>query len=130
MRPLTPGIIAAWVLIGLLAFGPQVALPAIPWLPISTKATAATYVYEKDQHAIPSGVLAGLDKLNRERKIVATVFEQDTRDGAGEVPDQYRVPLAAALKSGLPSLVVTGGDKVIRTVQTPTTEAQVWEAVP
>lgn len=37
MRPLTPGIIAAWVFIGLLAFGPPLELPALPWLPIGAK---------------------------------------------------------------------------------------------
>lgn len=130
MRRLTPTAVACWVLIAVLAFGPTIALPSIPWLPVLTKATAATYVYEKDQHAIPAPVLAALDKLNRDRKITATIFEQDTKDGTGETPEQYKVPLAAALEAGLPSLVVTGGSKVLRVVKNPQTEAAVLEAVP
>lgn len=130
MRPITPITVCAWVLIAVLAFAPPSAFPSIPWLPVLTKATAATYVYEKDQHAIPAPVLAALDKLNRERKIVATVFEQDTKDGTGETPEQYEVPLAAATNAGLPALVATNGSKVLRVVKNPQTEAAVLEAVP
>lgn len=96
----------------------------------TTPATAATYVYEKDVSAIPTAVLVGLNRLNRERKIVATLFERDTKDGDGDTPDQYRVPLAAAQKAGLPALVVTAGEQVLRVVKAPTTEAQVMEAAP
>lgn len=101
--------------------------PDVP--PAPTVATAATYVYEKDQTAVPSDVQLGLNKLNRERKIVATLFEEDTIDGDGDVPDQYKVPLAAAQQAGLPSLVVTNGATVVRVVKAPTTEQQVLEAV-
>jgi hypothetical protein len=60
--------------------------------------------------------------------VVATVFEDDTRDGSGEVPDQYKVPLAAAQQAGLPALVVTAGDKVLKVAKDPKTEAEVMEA--
>lgn len=99
-------------------------------VPPTTKALAATFVYEKDSHAIPVGVLAALNKLNRERGIVATVLEADTTDGTGEVPEQYRVALAAAKEAGLPCLVVTGLAGVIRVVKSPTTEQAVLDAVP
>jgi hypothetical protein len=95
----------------------------------STKADAATYVYEKSQHAIPSAVLSGLNKLNRERKIVATLFEADTKDGSGDTPEQYKAPLAAATTAGLPALVATAGATVLN-VAKPTTEAETLEAVP
>lgn len=94
------------------------------------KATAATFVYEKDQHALPPPVLAALNRLNRERGIVATVLEADTKDGTGEVPEQYKVPLAAAKEAGLPALVVTGLKGVIRVVKDPKTEQAVMDAVP
>jgi hypothetical protein len=92
-----------------------------------TKPTAVTYVYEKDNGSAPPPILAALDKLNRQG-IFATPFEDDTLDGDGDVPDQYKVPLEAAHKEGLPSLVVTAGDKVLRVVKSPTTEEQVLEA--
>lgn len=101
-------------------------------LPIITpapKATAATYVYEQRQHAVPAAVIAGLDQLNR-RGITATMFDDDSRDGTGEVPDQYEVPLKAATDAGLPALVVTGGEQVIKVVKNPTTLEAIVGAVP
>ncbi len=130
MRPIRPWQIAAWVAIAYLAFGPTIALPAIPWLPAIGKATAATYVYEKDSTAIPSAVEAALNRLNRERKIVATVFEQDTKDGTGETPEQYKASLAAATQAGLPALVATSGTRVLRVTKNPQTEADVLGGVP
>jgi hypothetical protein len=97
--------------------------------PSPSKATAATYVYEKDEHAVPGGVQAAFNKLNREKRVVATLFEADTKDGTGDTPDQYRVPLAAAKEAGLPALVVTAGDKVLKVVKDPRDEQSVLEAV-
>jgi hypothetical protein len=109
-----------------------VLMMAIAFLPVSwsaTKPTAATYFYEKDDTAIPLGVTTGLNRLNRERGIVATLFEDDTSDGDGDIPDQYKIPLEAARKAGLPALVVVGGVKVLNVVPAPTTEVQMMEAV-
>lgn len=103
------------------------------WFPafgpvISTKATAATYIYEKDQGGIPAPVAAALDKLNRRTpKVLATTFERNTVDGSGEVPEQYRIALDAAKE--LPSLVVQAGEKVLAVVKNPKTEADVLGAV-
>ncbi len=94
----------------------------------TVKATAATFVYEKDDTAIPSPVLAALNQLNR-RGIVATTFDDDIVDGTGEVPKQYAVALAESRKSGLPVLVVQAGDEVVKVVKNPTTEQAVLEAV-
>lgn len=117
------------VLGALLLFGGKL---NIPWPDIisPTKATAATYVYEKDDTEIPSPVVAALNKLNRERGIIATTFEQDTLDGTGETPEQYKVPLAAAKESGLPSFVVTADKVVLKVVKDPKTDVQILEAVP
>jgi hypothetical protein len=115
--------------------GPRPPPDEIPTVPAPgpttpmTPATAATYVYEKDVTAIPSPVAAGLNRLNREKKIVATLFEEDTVDGTGQTPEQYRVPLSAAQSAGLPALVVTAGAAVLKVVKAPTTEAAVLEAV-
>jgi hypothetical protein len=102
-------------------------------LPVPTvrpqKATAVTYVYEKDVTAVPVPVLVAINRLNREKKVVASHFEEDTTDGDEQVPDQYRVPLKAAQDAGLPSLVVTAGEKVLKVVKDPKTEQQVMEAV-
>lgn len=113
-----------------------VRLPTIPdWLTPDTpvtvpevpvKPTAVTYVWEKDNGGIPSGVLVALDKLNRQG-IVATSFEQDTTDGTGETPEQYKLALSEAKKTGLPALVVMAGANVVRVVKV-TTEAEVLEA--
>lgn len=92
------------------------------------KVSSVVFVYEKDDHAIPSPVLAALNQLNR-RGIVATTFDDDIVDGTGEVPKQYAVALAESRKSGLPVLVVQAGDEVVNVVKNPTTEQAVLEAV-
>ena len=93
-------------------------------------ATAAVYVYEKDETPVPSYVASALNKLNRERKVVATLFEADQYDGTGEVPAQYRLALQAARKAGLPAMVAMAGTTVLRVVVNPASEAAVMEAVP
>lgn len=93
-------------------------------------ATAAVYVYEKDSAAIPPGVTIGLDRLNRERHVLATLLEDDTTDGDGDVPDQYRAALAAARGRGLPALVVLSGSTVLAIVQAPTDADAVVRSVP
>lgn len=98
-----------------------------PILQPSEKATAATYFYEKDQTAIPAAVMSGINKLNL-AGIVATTCEANPDDGTGDVPDQYKIPLAAAREAGLPALVVMAGDKVLRVVKNPATLEQVVEA--
>ena len=102
---------------------------APPSVDPATKATAATYVYEKDQGGVPSAVMYGLNRVNRENKIIATVFEQDSTDGTGDTPEQYKAAVTAAKAAGLPCLVVLAGSTVLRTVKAPTTEAAVMEAV-
>jgi len=108
-------------------------LPEIPWLAPALTApavTAAVYVYEKDQTAVPTGVVVGLNLLNRDRGIVATLLEADTTDGDGEIPDQYRPALAAAKDRGLPALVVLSGSTVMSVVQAPADSDAVTGAVP
>jgi hypothetical protein len=126
MRPLL--LLAAGLV---LLAGP---LPSIPWpVPAVTApaaATAAVYVYEKDATAVPVGVTVGLNKLNRERKIVATLLEADTVDGTGEIPDQYREALAAATASGLPALVVLSGSTVLSVTPAPADADEIARAVP
>jgi hypothetical protein len=90
--------------------------------------TDVTYIYEKDDGPVPKPVQKGLDTLNRQN-IVATAIDDDTTDGTGETPAQYKISLPAAKAAGLPTLVVMAGDKVVRTVKNPTTEADVVEAV-
>jgi hypothetical protein len=108
-------------------------LPEIPWtVPALTApaVTAAVYVYEKDMTAVPTGVVIGLNVLNRDRGIVATLLEADTTDGDGEIPDQYRPALAAAKDRGLPALVVLSGSTVLSIVQAPADSDSVTGAVP
>lgn len=91
------------------------------------KIDRVTYVYEKDNTAIPSAVSAALNALNTQG-IMANHHEQDTKDGTGDVPEQYKIALPAAIAAGLPSLVVQSGTKVVRVVQDPKTYEQVIEA--
>jgi hypothetical protein len=109
-------------------------LPAIQWpsVVVATPelATAAVYVYEKDESAIPVGVTVGLNRLNRERHIVASLYEADTTDGTGDVPEQYREALAAATASGLPALVVLSGTTVLSVTPAPVDADAILRAVP
>ena len=90
---------------------------------VQTAATAAVYVYEKDSGGVPPGVTVGLDRLNRERRIVANLLETDTTNGGGNVPGQFR-PAVAAAGGRLPALVVLSGSTVLRVVPGPVAE---WE---
>ena len=88
---------------------------------IGGRATAATYLYEKDLHQIPSPVLAALNQLNRRTPpVLATTFEVDTKDGDQQIPDQYKVAVEAAKE--LPSLVVQAGQSVLKVVKDPKAE--------
>lgn len=92
--------------------------------------TAAVYVYEKDAGPVPSGVYAGIEKLNREKNILASLFEDDTVDGNGETPEQYKPALDAAKAKSIPSLVVLSGTTAINVVEKPQTETDILEAIP
>jgi len=94
-----------------------------------TKIDRVTYVYEKDETAVPREVGAALTKISQAGTIFATEFERDGKTGLDEIPVQYRIALEAALKAGLPCLVVQSGDTVVRTVKAPRTEAEVMEAL-
>lgn len=94
-----------------------------------TKIDRATYVYEKDETAVPREVGAALTKISQAGVILATEFERDSKTGLDEVPAQYRVALEAAIKAGLPCLVVQSGDIVVRVVKSPRTEAEITEAL-
>lgn len=97
---------------------------------VAKTATAAVYVYEKDATAVPPGVTVGLNRLNRERQILATLVEADATDGDGDVPDQYRAAVEAAKAKGLPALVVLSGSTVLAIVKAPTDADAVVRAVP
>lgn len=96
-----------------------ITLPVPIPAPVTTKATSCVYVYEKDAGPIHPSILAALDKINREKKIPATLFEQDTKDGTGEIPEQYKPALEAAKKVTLPAFVVLSGTTAISTVSAP-----------
>lgn len=101
--------------------------PTTPVDPSTKKISRVTYVFEKDTTTIPRPVALALQKLNAQG-IMATEFEEDTRDGTDSIPDQYAIPLAAAQQAGLPALVVQSHFEVVRVVKSPTTEQQVLEA--
>lgn len=114
-------LLAGWLILGDSGGG-----CTLPSFVAPAKVDRVTYVHNK-KDVLPSGVMAALNELNA-KGILATSFPDDTTDGNGEVPDQYKIALPAAKASGIPSLVVQAGDKVLRTVKAPTTKAQVLEA--
>ena len=96
---------------------------------VNTGVTQATYVYEKDAGGVPRGVQFGLNQLNdRDPPILATAIDDDAVTGVDAFPEQYRIAVEAARKEGLPALVVQSGDRVVRVVKAPTTEAEVKNA--
>lgn len=102
--------------------------------PSTNKPTRAVYVYEKDQGPVPPQVAGALNGINKQALetgsgFVADEFEEDTVDGTGQVPDQFKVAKEAATKDGLPCLVVLSGDRVIRVVKAPKTAKDIEEAV-
>ena len=115
------------IVLGLLKFdfGTLFTLPNKP-----STVTAAVYVYEKDDGPVPTGVYAGIEKLNREKNILASLFEDDTVDGNGETPEQYKPALDAARAKSIPSLVVLSGTTAIAVVEKPQTESEILEAIP
>lgn len=114
---------------------PSIDIPSInfpvtlPNIIDSPSPTSATYVYEKDDHAVPGHILSAFDTLNREGSIVATLLEADTKDGTGDVPDQYKAVLSAAKDAGLPVLVVASGDEVLSVFKDTKDEQSVLDAV-
>ena len=127
MKPLTNHEkIAIGMLVAILLF--QVVRSHVPTVLAPSAATAAVYVYEKSDGAVPLPVLSALNTINRSG-IAATVFDDDTTDSSGDTPEQYKLPLVSAKEAGLPALVVMAGEKVRKVVKAPTTEAAVLEAV-
>ena len=104
--------------------------PNVPPVDPTTRIDRVTYVYEKDQNIAPKPVSFALQRLNTEyENVIATEFEEDTVDGDGDIPDQYKIALDAARKAGLPALVIQAGSRVVKVVKAPTTEAQVMDEV-
>lgn len=119
-----------------LEVAPQNPTPPAPQNPPpAASPIRATYVYEKDQSAVPKPIAAALAQLNRRAaepggpSVVATEFEDDALNGDDEPPAQYAAALAAARKAGLPALVLERSGKVRRVLQAPTRLQEVIDAV-
>lgn len=104
-------------------------LPSFPSIiaPAPAKVDRVTYIFEKNDGGIPSGVTAAIGALNA-RDIMATTYEVPKEGEA--VPEQYKVALAEAKAQGVPLAVAQAGEKVVRTVKAPTTSQQLLEVVP
>ena len=96
--------------------------------PGPSKVTQVTLVYEQRGNPLNPQVLSALNTLNRQG-VLSTTFDQDTTDGTGDTPEQYKAALAAAKQAGLPCLVVQAGQSVVRVISNPTTSEHVLEAV-
>lgn len=95
----------------------------------TTRPVRATYVFEQRSGRVPPEVASAISKLNVPGGLVASLFDQNTISGKGQVPVQYAVALAEAQKAGLPCLVVEYSSGPPKVVKAPTTAAQVMEAV-
>ena len=104
--------------------------PDTPPVAPTTKPTAAYYIFEKDDGAVPPAVQTGLDRLLREKKIDARSIEQHVTDGTDRTPDAFKAPIAAAKQAGLPALVVMAGDEILSVTKSPTTEEAILKEVP
>jgi len=85
--------------VSLPAFPTDWKLPSIPSIIAPAKVTAVTYVFEKNDGGIPSGVTAGIGALNA-RGIMATTYEVP-KEGES-VPEQYKAALAEYKAQGGP----------------------------
>lgn len=94
----------------------------------SVKVDRVTYVYEKDEGAVPPPVSYALRKLN-ENGIIATELEVDPLNGLNGIPTQDKVAVEAGKREGLPALVVQSGQTVTKVVKKPTTVEEVSKAV-
>lgn len=92
--------------------------------------TSVVYVYEKDDGPIPQEIHIAIEKLNKEKNILASLFEKDIVDGNGQTPFQYKQALEAAKIKGVPSLVVLSGSNIVTVLKNPKTEKEVLEAIP
>lgn len=77
-----------------------------------------TYIHEHQQQQIPRPIQEALRRL-REAGITATAIDKDIKDGAGQIPAQYRVALGAA-PSGRPSAVIEDGKGGVLVIENPT----------
>lgn len=114
--------------------GPDPTQPSDPSDPTDPQTPAridrVTYVWEKDSGPLPRPVSAALQSINAAGSgVVATEFEDDSTDGEGEVPEQYRIALAAARKAGLPAVVYQSGVNVVTVVKDPRTKEAVLEVL-
>jgi hypothetical protein len=125
VRPLKTWEIICLVIAGFLLFNGK-----LPGFISPSKATAAVYVYEKNTGGVPPVVQSAIGKLNERENFIATTHEDDATNAQGVIPAQYKNAVPAARAAGLPALVVSAGEKVLRTVTKPTTAAQVIDAVP
>ena len=84
--------------------------------PISTNVTKATFIYEKDKTSPSSSLLVKMNKLNREKNILATLFDIDTTNGLGQIPEMYRKEVEAATNQ-TPCLVLSNDSGVIKVLK-------------
>lgn len=94
----------------------------------SSKVDRVSYIYEKDDGAVPPPIQYAMRELNK-LAIIATVFEIDSTTGLDAVPTQDAIAVAAARNAGLPCLIIQQGQTVVKIVKAPTTVTHVADAV-
>lgn len=96
--------------------------------PATSGIDRVTYVYEKNEGAVPRPVSYSLAELNKIGGIIATELEVDPETGLGGIPTQDKIAVDAAKTAGLPALVVQQGEKVVNVAKSPLTVADVAAA--
>lgn len=127
MRPIRPWQIAAWVAIAYLAFGPEIALPAIPWLPSVGGPRHLVIVRESaDDTPQIARTLTNLRQGTIAKQLADAGHKLTILDD-----DEAGVPVLEKFKPFTPPelLVLTlSGDKLVRRKRLPDSAAQVLEA--
>jgi hypothetical protein len=108
------------LILGLVFLLPRIAPTPIDQ-PTTETITRLTYVYEIRDGGVPPALLAALSAAELSRDSVrVSVFEEDSTDGAGQVPEQFQRAKAAADEYGKPCLVAESAARVVRVRRNPT----------
>ena len=94
---------------------------------VDTKALVSI-VYESSEMPVPRQVHNARFELEQ-KGFEVRVVDADVVTGLGTIPAHMKAAIEAARSHGLPCLVITSGDKVIRKVALPATDAEIVKAV-
>lgn len=96
--------------------------------PVVDTKSLVSIVYESSEMPVPRQVHNARFELEA-KGYECRVVDADVVTGLGTVPVHMRVAIEAARSQGLPALIVTNGDKVLRKMALPATDVEIVKAV-